>query len=312
MTAINNIIRAAIRKSGDRFNILTFGFDGYYENMLAKTGNMIYVIPVHSRYEWKFNLPPKEKDCIILPDVNNLPIDLEIDVILCQDRRVQYDIANQFRHILHSPLVCVEHFYGLPIPNGQQFDGIVAASSKIAEQIDATIIPYSIEKMPTPTKDGSIVSIGEYGNEERGVLSNIKQMIPDFRILGNNPGISPQPKTQKEYDLAIKGASIYINLSIDGRISNHLLKAMAASCVIISNNTPGIAGVLNSENSIMCSSAPAITSAITKIKKNPELAQKLGEAAKQTANELSPANFRNNWNALLEETVNKTRYTRSL
>lgn len=315
MTAINNIIRAAIRKPGDKFHIITCGFDGYYENMLAKTGNTVYVLPIQSRFEWRIDLPPKEKNCIILPDVNDMPVDLEADVILCQERRVQYPLAFQLAHMLHIPLVCVEHFLGLEIPPGQRFDAHISTSNEIAQQTpgETTVIPYGI-KIPTNrfNKNESVVIIGNFTPDERNIVSHLLQGVPNLKVIGNNPGLSNDAKTQFEYDLAIRNASIYINLSLDGRITNHLLRAMASECVIISNDTPGIRSILNKDNSIICTSAPAIISAITKIKKQPDVANTLTIEAKQTVSNYTLDVFTSNLNLFLEHLTANNRYTRAL
>jgi len=323
MNPVRNIIQKAIRKSGEPYNILMPGFDGFFENMVSRTGNNVYVLPANSRYEWQIGLPPKNRECIVLRDMENVPIDLAIDFVLCNDRTIQYDMCIKMAHAMHIPLIMFEHFDSITrikpdqlglIARAQPYDLHLSASKLIAKSWnieDSTVIGYGIHEYPTITeKDEDLVlMVGEYGDTDLQIVGALVNAIPNLRIIGNNKGMTENIRNQYEIDDLIKKASIFINFSTEGRIKPQLLQAMANRCAIVSNNLPILGEILNKDNSILCTSVDQFTRGVAKLNADSAFRTKLAEKGRLASEYLNIETFSSKLNEALDKLSTKV-YTR--
>lgn len=323
MNPVRNIIQRAIHKTGEPYNILMPGFDGFFENMVSRTGNNVFVLPANSKYEWQINLPPKNRECIVLRDMENIPIDLAIDFILCNDRTIQYDMCASMAHAMHIPLVVFEHFdastrirpeqLGL-IANAQPYDLHLSVSDFVAKSWkieDSTVIGYGIHEYPERTeKDENLVlMVGEYSDVDLQIVGALANAIPNLRIIGNNKGMTENIRHQFEIDNLIKKASVFINFSTEGRITPQLLQAMASRCAIVSNNLPILGGILSKDNSILCTSVDQFTNGVDKLLKNKEFRTDLAEKSRFASEYLNMEVFSSKLNEALDKLSTKV-YTR--
>ncbi len=318
MNPIRNIIRGAIKKRGDKLNILCAGMDGYFETLLAKTGHNIYVIPVNSKYAWNTNLPPRGKNCIILGQADDIPIDLDLDLVICNDRLTQYELCAQLTHGLHVPMIVVEHFLPLGLKpqdikqaRAAQPSATFVTTSPIVDKYwggDSEIIGYGAE-VPSykVEKEGFVLVVGEFRGQETQIIGKLIQELPNIKLVGNNPPVSRPPSAESELEVLYARAGIYLNLATDGRIPPQLIKAMANGCVIVSNNTPALTGILEDEkNCLIASSMMGYIESVRRIREDRMLRERLAEASLATvADQFNMNFFVNKWNKVLETTSNK-------
>lgn len=320
MNPLRNIIRAATKKENDTPHILMCGFDGYFETMFNDAGFNTYVMPTLSRYAWNVDLPRKGKNTFILPQTNDVPVDLEIDAVLCSDRLYQYDLTNQLATILHAPHICVEHFLSagrideqgrVAVQKAQRFDAHISVSEEIASEWNkTTIIPYATDRITRENKESLVLLVGDFQQVDTQLVHQLLQHIPNLVVVGENPGLSRRLPNEVELEKLYDRASIYINIGTEGRVPPYLLKAMGANCAIISNMSPAFNGILTRENSILCSSFGQFIEGVNRLTASSAMRDTLGNAAQSTIiDNHSMSDFKASWKNILNS-VGKRTYVR--
>lgn len=320
MNPLRNIIRAALKKENDTPHILMCGFDGYFETMFNDAGFNTYVMPTLSRYAWNIDLPRKGRNTFILPQATDIPVDLEVDAVLCSDRLYQYELTNQLSTLLHSPHICVEHFMlngrldgkgRNAVESSQRFDAHVSISREIAgDWKNTTVIPYATDRITKESKENLVLLVGDFQQMDLQLISQLAQNIPNLVIVGENPGLSRRLPNEVELEKLYDKASIYINIGTEGRIPPYLLKAMGANCAIVSNMSPAFNGILTRENSILCSSFGQFIEGVNRLTASSAMRDTLGNAAQSTIiDNHSMSDFKASWKNILNS-VGKRTYVR--
>lgn len=117
MNPISNILHKVFNE--DKLNILTGPTHEAFETMLCKTGHNFYAFQHPSFKKWvsTFREPPVNYH--ILPE-GSLPLHVQFDVALSQNKFGQYQILSDLSNKLHIPLISLEHTLPMPNwPNGQ-------------------------------------------------------------------------------------------------------------------------------------------------------------------------------------------------
>jgi hypothetical protein len=296
------------------------GFDGYFETMFNDAGFNVYVMPTRSRYAWNVDLPKKGKNTFILPQTNDVPVDLEIDAVLCCDRLYQYELTSQLSTLMHTPHICVEHFMSTGrvteqekelIQKNQKFDAHISISNEIAsEWKNTTVIPYATDRITHEHKENLVLLAGDFQQADLQLIHQLAQHIPNLVVVGENPGISRRAPNETELEKLYDRAGIYINIGTEGRIPPYLIKAMGAHCAIVSNMSPVLDGVLNRENAILCSSFGQFIEGVNRLTASSAMRDKFGDAAQSTIiNSFNMSSFKTSWQNILNS-VGKRTYVR--
>ncbi len=108
---VQSIIRAATRERGGKLNILTFPTHERYESNLCSTGHNFYSVSVEGRTKpgWDTDYACIPENYTILEDINNIPLLLDIDIVLSQNKYGQFELAEEIANRYHCPLVSLEH-----------------------------------------------------------------------------------------------------------------------------------------------------------------------------------------------------------
>lgn len=128
------------------------------------------------------------------------------------------------------------------------------------------------------------------------------------RVLGDTPGLSkPAPSTEalaEEY----AAARIFLNTSLISPVPTALLEAMSAGCAVVTTNTCMIPEIVKHGVNGYLFDPSDIDAGIALVKElldNPELADKLGTAARETiVRDFSIEKNLSKWNSVFDQAAN--------
>ena len=143
MFAVENVIRSATRRSSsDPLNILTLCSNNEkYISLLSKTGHNFFIIAQNGS-QWKGQIEQRPAN---VQQINQSSTTPSFDMILCNERTDQYDMASDFSRNFHLPILLIDH----------TSSNVVRPNNAFAEiQIDS---PHSLIKNCAAT-----VSVSEY------------------------------------------------------------------------------------------------------------------------------------------------------
>lgn len=332
-TAIGNILRQSYRLLNEKLNILTFPTHERYESFIARTGHNFYGWRRTNRSKaWNTKYAPLPKNYSILYG-ETLPIDLDFDCVFTLAKH-QYQEANRIASIFHLPLICLEVF----VPNKgtakhilqecRQFmrGDINVFINQYSRHVwgwdndpDAVVIDHGIDTeyfCPPADNDERIPHIlsvvNDWANRDWSHgFSLWRYITKDLPVqpLGDTPGLS----TAVEIDAlreAYQKARIYINTTLEIPVPTALLEAMSCGCAIVSTNTGGINEfIVHGENGLLSNDKDELRKHLQLLLNNPELASRLGRAARDTVLEkFNLDRFVLDWNKVFLEAAN-TVYT---
>jgi hypothetical protein len=305
-TLMGSICRAATRK-GNTFNILTFPTHERYEEGLARTGHNFYAWRGEGIKEWKDTYAPRPSNYFLL-DKNlgdrQIPLDLDLDFILCQNKFGQYPVADRLSRDLHLPLLCLEHT--LPMADWQnrlhmfktmRGDVNVFISEYSREQWEwkedeAIVIHHGIDtKVFCPneeeSKDTHVLSIvNDFANRDWccgfSLWNQVVQGLP-YKILGDTPGLSKPASSIAELVKAYRSCTVFLNTSLISPVPTVLLEAMACGCAVVSTNTCMIPSIIKHGcNGLLGSDERELRQYTEELLEDKDLALTLGKAARET------------------------------
>ena len=106
------LLRSANRKPDDKLNILTFPTHEPYECELAKTGHNFYAFRCKEVRDWNQECRKNPSNYFLLnPGLGQqqIPVDLDIDLVLSHNKAGQFQIADQFSKNFLIPHLNMEH-----------------------------------------------------------------------------------------------------------------------------------------------------------------------------------------------------------
>jgi len=108
---VQSIIRAATRDRGGKLNIMTFPTHERYESNLCVTGHNFYsiTVPGYTKAGWDLDYAQVPENYTLIKDINNIPLLLDIDVVLSQNKYGQFELAQEIASRYHCPMVSLEH-----------------------------------------------------------------------------------------------------------------------------------------------------------------------------------------------------------
>ena len=135
----------------------------------------------------------------------------------------------------------------------------------------------------------------------KAYVNNIDPQI-EFKLIGNNPGISETISDPIELCKAINEASCYLNTSKYSPVPMSLLEAMSCGIPVISTRHQEVAKILNDGNSISSNQIGVLGDAIISVCNNQDSHSGIGvQARKFIEQNYSLDSFVSNWNDLFEE-----------
>lgn len=333
-TLVGTLTRAATRREREALNILTFPTHEAYQTGLALTGNNFYLLQGPGIKTWNRSFRPVPNNHLLLdPDKGNrqIPAELDFDLILSQNKFGQYQVAAQIARQLHLPLVSLEHT--LPMPDwgegqkrkmkGMRGDINIFISEYSRERWgwapnEAQVIHHGIDTdMFKPAtvfagrKDHALSVVNDWINRDWCCGFNLwkegTQGMP-VMILGDTPGLSRPARSVGELVMAYNLSQVFVNTSLVSPIPTALLEAMACGCAVVTTGTCMVPDVVqHGKNGLIANTPTEIRSCVQRLLANPQEAETLGLAARDTVlSRFSLTAFIRKWDLLFHEAANLT------
>jgi len=340
VSPISRYLRQATRKDGEPLNILTQPTHEAYETGLCKTGHNFYSIQTDSSKKWvkgyrrppiNYHLLKPETDSI----VRNLPMSVDFDLVLSQNRFGQYQTLCNIANVLNLPMINLEHT--LPVTNwsqekiyqilqmrghmnvyiseyslGKWGDSIERSDTSVIHHcIDSSLFKPSEEKS---LEDYCLVVCNDYINRSWCCGYNIFQEIQkntniNFRIFGDTKGLSKPAESVEHLAKEYGDAPIFLNTSTVSPVPTALLEAMSAGCAIVTTGTCMIPEIIQSGfNGFMSNDPKELAEYIDILRKDKNLRSQMGAAARATVlQKFGEERFIREWNELFYKVANETR-----
>ena len=324
VSPLTTITRAATRQDGEPLNILTFVTHERYEPNLCKTGHKFYSLTGDGIRNWNTqyaSIPDNYHIIDANTNENPIPLQVDIDLILCQNVMAQYSLASQLADFFQVPLINLWHTLP-PInwtPEELQFYGNLACT------VDVFISDYN--KGVWGKNDSNAISIYHGvdtdfwkplgSDREQRMMSVVNDWINrdwccgyqiwertarglPCHIIGDTPGLSEPAESLEALRKDYSESQIFVNTSTHSPIPCSLLEAMACGCAVISTATCLIPEIIeNVVNGFCTNDENEMRKYMVELLNNPELCQELGKAARQTIQEkFSMDRFVGEWNSL--------------
>lgn len=332
-SAIGSILRAATRGQGRPLNIITFPTHEAYETSLCLTGHNFYAIRANGIKDWNRKYRPLPANYTLLNPArgnNQLPPELDFDLVLSQNKFGQFQIAQKISRQLHLPLISLEHTLPHPSWGAAQRQGLRQMSGHIDVFISdfsrqawgfegaADVIHHGIDtetfkpNAMTVKKKGHVLSVvNDFVNRDWccgfKLWEEVTKDLP-FQLLGDTPGMSKPAASVAELVREYRKAAVFLNTSLISPVPTALLEAMSCGCAVVSSATCMIPDIIEDGVNGYLSNDPAVLrERVQALLEKPDLAQRLGVAARKTIEEkFSLASFINNWNATFQKAANLT------
>lgn len=309
-----------VNNKRSKYNILTFNTHERYQTQLAKTGHNFFSFNYKDGKDWYDGHAPMPANHYQLPKENRVP-NILFDMILCQSKFGQFQVAKNLNQILQIPLICLEHT--LPLPNWPEntlnhfktmtgdFNVFITEYSKDQWGMPGDVIPHSVDVdlfKPNDKIDRSGVLTVAHDFIERDYALNyhgwerITQGL-DRKVVGDTEGLSKQSESVTELVKTYQEASVYINPSVLSPVPTSMLEAMACGCAVVTTSTCEIPRFIkNGENGFMSNDESELRKYIEMLLENPAVAQSVGQAARRTImREFSEKKFKTKWNEIFNQ-----------
>lgn len=328
----HKILREATRGENEPLNILCSATHESYETTLAKTG--------HNFFSMQLPMLPKKWDKVYRPvppnytllderrELGQIPLYLDIDIILSQNKEDQYKVLVQMAQQLGIPLVTLEHT--LPIPKWNDKEVASITKSRLGD-INVYISEYSQQKW-FGESDSRVVRHAidselfkpDFEAQEPIILSVVNEWksrdwccnysgweriaagLPT-KVVGKNPGWTAPAKSVDELVRAYQTAGIFLNTSTISPVPTSLLEAMACGCAVVSTATCMIPEVIQSGvNGFISNDEKELKDYLQFLLTNPQKRRELGVCARNTIlKDFSVDRFCNEWNKIFYEASNR-------
>ena len=332
--AVSSIIRASTRKYVEPLNILTFPTHERYETLLARTGHNFYAYRAEGIKEWNHTYAKLPENYTLL-DKNlgdrQIPLNLDFDLILSQNKFGQFQLAESLARRLHLPLVSLEHT--LPMP--EWGIDVLQRTYNMRGVKNVFISGYSIKEwrwLPDG-KDTVVIKHGvdaekfSYGTGERenNILSVVNDWINrdwccgfhlwrdviqglPYKVIGDTPGLSEPASSTEELVAGYQNSRIFLNTSTISPVPTALLEAMSCGCAVVSTATCMIPEVIDhGVNGFISNDPNELKQHLVDLLNDEDLAKEMGLKARQTIEQkFSEKKFIDSWNEIFKEAANTT------
>jgi glycosyltransferase involved in cell wall biosynthesis len=328
MNSVRSIYREFTRKDKSKLNILCSATHERYESVLAKTGHNFYGFTatnangeaLQGMKPWNEKYAPLPKNYRMIG--NKLPIDVDFDLVLSQNKFGQFQALKPIADQLQIPLVSLEHT--LPYP-GWPEEALIACKNQrgyknvfisnysmgiwgingsvIEHAVDTdTFFPLGLEREPI-----CVSVVNDFINRNWCCGFDIWEKAIDglpYKLYGDTPGLS-KPATPAELAQAYNTNLIFLNTSTISPIPTVLLEAMSCGMAVVSTATCMIPNVIeDGYNGFISNDVNVLREKIILLLHNPELAKKLGDNAAETIRtRFNIPTFVSKWNSIFEESA---------
>ena len=322
ISPVSSITRSATRLDGEPLNILTFPTHERYETGLCKTGHNFYAYRAEGIKDWNSDYAELPSNyCLLDPtlEAKQIPLHLDFDLVLSQNKFGQFQFAKTISDMLHLPLVSLEHTLPMPEWDLSTREGL----KQMRGDINIFISNYSINQWGWDSRNNTFVihhgvdtnlfkpSGLERENHMLSVVNDwinrdwccgfyswqrITQNLPN-RVIGDTPGLSePAPSIEKLVE-EYASSRIFLNTSTISPVPTSLLEAMACECAIVSTSTCMIPEIIeHGVNGFISNDEQELREYLVTLLNDENLAIEMGKRARQTVLEdFSEKKFVQTW-----------------
>jgi hypothetical protein len=255
--------------------------------------------------------------------VNQIPPDIQFDLVLSQNKFGQIQVLKQLAQKLHLPLVSIEHT--LPVPNWPKEQ--LAYLKSMKGDVNIFISEMSRDKWGWNKDEAAVIHHGidtgifHPGNRQRKKLllsvvndwvnrnwccgfdlwRAVSQDLP-FGVLGDTPGLSAPAKSLNELVSAYQSSQVFLNTSLISPVPSVMLEAAACGCAIVSTNNCAIPEFFTHKHDAYLSNDPKELRAFCiTLLNNPEECQRIGQNAVETIKtKCNLLRFTDQWNQIFQ------------
>ena len=331
ISPVSYITRAATLKDNEPLNILTFVTHERYEPNLCKTGHNFYAYTGEGIRDWNTNYAPiPDNYCILDKGLGGkqIPLHLDIDLIISQNIVAHYDLAQGISQYLNIPIINIHHT--LPPPAWKK-EELQSLSSKVGV-FDVYITDHNLKVWNINPKNSKVIYHGIDSNfwkpakkTKRGsyALSVVNDWINrdwccgynlwkettagiPIKAIGDTPGLSQPASSLEDLRDNYNSCGLFVNTSTYSPIPMSLLEAMSCGCAVVSTATCAIPEIIeNGVNGFVTNNISEMKEYISAILKDEKLRDSLGKEARKTIlNKFSIKRFADEWNEIFYKVAN--------
>jgi glycosyltransferase involved in cell wall biosynthesis len=213
-----------------------------------------------------------------------------------------------------------ENFYRLQPLKADINIFITEHNKKTWDNQDGIVIPHGIDMNVfngwKPNRSKSVVYVVNYlkdrdffcgWTEWNYIRNKVKSIDPsiDFKLIGDNPGISTTISSPSLLAAEINKNACYINTSKFSPVPMSLLEALSCGIPVVSTRYQQVANLLNEGNSISSNNLNDLADAVVNICNNNQTYSSMGQNGRSTIkDQFSMDAFLNNWNAIFDKAYN--------
>lgn len=311
-----------------KYNILCAPTHEAYETGLAVTGHNFFAFPNKHFKTWNSAYRPVPDNYQILKS-QNIPLELEFDFVLSQNKFGQYQVLSSLAQQLNLPLISLEHTLPIPSWPKQQYE----ECQKMRGVLNVFISEYStgkwgfnrtepnvrvihhgidtnVFKPSEDKKDGRILSVvNDWINRDwccnfQGWHRTI-QGLP-YRVMGDTKGFSLPSRSVEELVQAYQTCSIFYNTSTISPVPTSLMEAMSCGAAVVSTATCMIPEIIDhGYNGFISNDEKELRQYLEMLLSDQKLASQIGQNARQTIVErFNLDKFVSKWNTVFREVYN--------
>jgi hypothetical protein len=331
ISPVSYITRAATIEDNEALNILTFVTHERYEPNLCKTGHNFYAYTGEGIRDWNTNYAPIPENYSVLDKSmggKQLPIHLDIDLIISQNILAHYGIAEGISNYLNVPIVNIHHTLPPPQWGQEQLQALSTKTGVVDVYItdynkrvwginpdSSKVIYHGIDSdfwKPTENvKRGSyaLSVVNDWINRDwccgYNVWKEVTTGIPT-KAIGDTPGLSQPAESLEDLRNNYSSCGMFVNTSTYSPIPMSLLEAMSCGCAVVSTATCAIPEIIeNGVNGFATNDLAEMKEYIAAVMSDDNLRDSLGKEARRTMLErFSIKRFADEWNDIFYDIVN--------
>lgn len=330
ISPVSSITRQATKLEGP-LNILTFDTHEPYQTIMAKTGHNFYSFAAQGLRVWNqkgYALPENYIQLDGNLGSKQIPLYIDFDLVLSQNKFGQFQIAEKISRQLHIPMVSLEHTLPIPQWEPSRFHHLKEMRGCINVFIsefslgawlwgmddDVRIIHHGIDSdLFNNTESDRVAHVLSVVNDWRNRdhccnfqgWQRIITGLP-FKVWGDNPGLSVPTNSQEHMAREMNNSRVFLNTSTVSPVPTSLLEAMSCGCACVSMATCMIPKIIkHGVNGFISNNESELRGYIVALLNDEVLATKLGIEARKTVQDMfGVESFLNNWNEVFTEASN--------
>ena len=258
------------KKPSQKLKILTFPTHEGYQSLLDKTGHDFFMLTGTNLKQWDFQtreLPPNHY--MITTPWDKAKVIEDIDLVLCQNRDFQFDLASSISRQYQIPMLQIEHTqppYQCPdkhlalVKQRQvaQCIYITEFSKNAWQDENGIVIPHGIDTdifrprdSLSDRKGGGVSMVNKFPHRDIFCGWNLwqettKQHGVNVTLIGDNPGLSKSINDPRELCRELNSHLYFLNTSQWSPVPLSMLEAMACGLPVVSTAKQEIPKIIKS------------------------------------------------------------------